>query len=289
MKKNNNGFTLVELLAVIVILVLLIVIVIPSVTKYITRSRKKTLISSMDSYVTSVTTVFNDNEFGVLSKEDTMYYIPVSDDESKSCVSLETGGTDPFGNWKGACVVVNYDSSSYSYDYYFTFYDDAGGGMSLTKIDEITSSGSLITNPSSVNADNITSQLNERAKEVKVLQVGSCNSFNAMFGGDIEDNISTNKISFQIYFNGSNRTNTYTCDEGGEFIESQYNITDSYGYYLVPECIENVGISNGSNFIYVYNDYGIDRVENLEVITSNYTYTATMTTSGGSIVARGCN
>ena len=45
MKRNNKGFTLVELLAVIVILGLLMAIAIPSVTKYITQSRVKTLTS----------------------------------------------------------------------------------------------------------------------------------------------------------------------------------------------------------------------------------------------------
>lgn len=40
--RNNKGFTLVELLAVIIILGLLMVIATPSITKYISNARVKT-------------------------------------------------------------------------------------------------------------------------------------------------------------------------------------------------------------------------------------------------------
>ena len=147
-KMNKKGFTLIELLAVIVILGLLMAIAIPSVTKYITQSRKKTLVNSIDSFITATTTAVNNNEFGALSNEDKIYYIPVSNDATKSCISLEKGGTDPFGNWVDAYVVVNYDATKYSYDYYFTFNDDAGYGMALTKSDAIKPSGDgQIVNP----------------------------------------------------------------------------------------------------------------------------------------------
>ena len=146
-KMNKKGFTLVELLAVIVILGLLMAIAIPSVTKYITQSRKKTLISSIDAYITAVTTAVNDNQFNALSDESTCYYIPVNDDNSKSCVALEKGGTDPFGHWVDAYVIVNYDSTKYSYDYWFTFNDDAGYGMVATKVADISAQSDDIKNP----------------------------------------------------------------------------------------------------------------------------------------------
>ena len=182
MRRNNKGFTLVELLAVIVILGLLMAIAIPSVTKYITQSRKKTLISSVDSYVTAVTTAVNDNEFGAMSDQSIMYYIPVSNNESESCVALEKGGSDPFGNWKEAYVVVNYDAEKYSYDYYFTFYDDAGYGMALTEISKIDAGSNMITNPSPVNAETIRLQKNDRASKTKVLVTGSCKVDSAVVG-----------------------------------------------------------------------------------------------------------
>ena len=57
--KKKMGFTLIELLAVIVILGLLLAIAIPSVTRYITQSRKKTVVSSIDGYISSAVNSVN--------------------------------------------------------------------------------------------------------------------------------------------------------------------------------------------------------------------------------------
>ena len=137
MNKNEKGFTLVELLAVIVILGLLMAIAIPSVTKYITQSRIKTLVSTMDSYVTSVITQVNDGEYK-FSDSTKVYAIPIE------CIELEKGGQSPFGNWMQAnesywaYVLVHYDNVSYSYQYGFTFKDDAGYGLYPTLNSEIS-------------------------------------------------------------------------------------------------------------------------------------------------------
>lgn len=52
--KNKKGFTLVEVLVVVVILGLILLIAIPSVSKYINQSKRKTLISSINGYITTV-------------------------------------------------------------------------------------------------------------------------------------------------------------------------------------------------------------------------------------------
>ena len=139
MKNNNRGFTLVELLAVIVILGLLMAIAIPSVTKYITQSRVKTLISTMDSYVTAVVTSVNNGEYK-FSDSTKVFAIPIE------CISLEKGGANPFGNWYQAnsaywaYVLVHYDNDTYNYQYGFTFKDDAGYGLYPTLNSLITNS-----------------------------------------------------------------------------------------------------------------------------------------------------
>ena len=85
--KNKKGFTLIELLAVIVILGLLMAIAIPSVTKYITESRKKTVTSTIGNYIGALV---NDLSY-TFTGSNTVYAVPIE------CIALERGETNP--NW----------------------------------------------------------------------------------------------------------------------------------------------------------------------------------------------
>ena len=143
MKKNKKGFTLIELLAVIVILGLLMAIAIPSVTRYITQSRKKTAVSTMGNYMSAVVNEVNDLEY-TFTGSNTIYAVPIE------CVSVERGGKSPFGEWLQAndaywaYVLVQYDELSSLYTYGFTFKDSAGYGMYPTSEDKIYADGSQI-------------------------------------------------------------------------------------------------------------------------------------------------
>ena len=138
--KNRKGFTLVELLAVIVILGLLMAIAIPSVTRYITESRKKTLAASIQAYIDAVVTQVNDGEYR-FSTKDIIYAVPIE------CIPLEKGGTNPFGEWiqssddYWAYVLVQYDTENYNYIYGFTFKDSAGYGMYPLTTTKMSSNG----------------------------------------------------------------------------------------------------------------------------------------------------
>lgn len=143
MKKNKKGFTLIELLAVIVILGLLMAIAIPAVTRYIVDSRKKTLTTTISNYLGALTNEVNDAEYN-FSDSSKIYAIPIE------CISLEKGGTDPFGEWLQsdnnywAYVLVQYDNINYNYRYGFTFKDSAGYGIYPTTKDNLKSDGSQI-------------------------------------------------------------------------------------------------------------------------------------------------
>lgn len=87
MKKNEKGFTLVELLAVIVILSIIALIATPIVMGYVNDARKKAAETSTDGIITSIelgytqasedgdipeqiTIEFNDNDFTVKNSAD---------------------------------------------------------------------------------------------------------------------------------------------------------------------------------------------------------------------------
>lgn len=146
MRKNEKGFTLIELLAVIVILGVLLAIAIPSVTKYISDSKKSTYVSNSQSYVEAV-----------LSESMLSNYLPVNEREGtvlsfgKIRDLLQKGGkTSPYGTPfvadKSFVLVVNVATAeSPNYKYYITAIDEEGYGIgngttpALVEYDELKS------------------------------------------------------------------------------------------------------------------------------------------------------
>jgi len=163
--KNKKGFTLIELLAVIVILGLLMAIAIPSVTKYITESRKKTVVSTIGNYMTAMVNEVNDLTY-TFTEANTIYAVPIE------CIALERGGTNPFGAWHQASnaywayVLVQYDDETSSYRYGYTFKDSAGYGLYPTAQSKLNEQGKQIqTNleikkPRNGSIENVTSKSN---------------------------------------------------------------------------------------------------------------------------------
>jgi len=141
--KNKKGFTLIELLAVIVILGLLMSIAIPSVTKYINNSKKRTVVTSISQYINSAMNDINNSEYDFIDNN-TIYAIPIE------CISLERGGTNPFGEWLHsnenyfAYVLVQYDNEGSNYKYGFTFKDESGYGLYPTTEDNLNNKGNQI-------------------------------------------------------------------------------------------------------------------------------------------------
>ncbi|MDC7290825.1 prepilin-type N-terminal cleavage/methylation domain-containing protein [Blautia schinkii] len=88
-KKNNKGFTLVELIIVIAILAILVGLLAPQYVKYVEKSRKSADVSNLDNLVTGIKVAAADHEYklGGESGKTTTYTIAISD---KGTVLLET-------------------------------------------------------------------------------------------------------------------------------------------------------------------------------------------------------
>ena len=123
-KKKKKGFTLIELLAVIIILGILMIIAIPSVTSYISNSRKSAYVDTAKEVVAGTRNAVNEGKLGMYST-DTTYYIPYD------YIKSENGTKSPYGEFVYAYIGVIYDGKGYAY--YWISVDDAGQG-----VDEVT-------------------------------------------------------------------------------------------------------------------------------------------------------
>ena len=130
-KKKNKAFTLIELLAVIIILGVLMIIAIPSVTTYISNSRKSAYVNTAKEIVSGTRNLVNEGKLEMYDPN-TTYYIPVS------CIKTENGSKTPYGEFEtdGAYVGVTFDGNGYSY--YWISNDTSGQGVKvLTPVNEL--------------------------------------------------------------------------------------------------------------------------------------------------------
>ena len=117
---NKKGFTLIELLAVIIILGLIMLIAIPSVTHYISDSRKKTYINTAKELIAGARIIVNEGELETYSL-DTTYYL------DGECIPIESIYKSPYADFDKAYVVITYEKSGFNY--YWTSVDEAGQGI----------------------------------------------------------------------------------------------------------------------------------------------------------------
>ena len=193
--KNKKGFTLIELLAVIVILGLLMAIAIPSVTKYITESRKKTVTSTIGNYIGALVNDVNDLSY-TFTEANTVYAVPIE------CIALERGGTNPFGAWHQASnaywayVLVQYNDDTSSYTYGYTFKDSAGYGLYPTSQAKLNEQGKQIQTGLSLS----------RPKNGKVTTITELKNWNGFVVND-----TTNLVVLEAESEGNTGDGKTTC------------------------------------------------------------------------------
>ncbi len=119
-KKKTKAFTLIELLAVIIILGVLMIIAIPSVTTYISNSRKSSYVDTAKNIVGGARNAVNEGKLGMYDTN-TTYYIP------SSYIKTENGLKSPYGDFTEAYVGVVFDGTGY--DYYWISTDSSEQGV----------------------------------------------------------------------------------------------------------------------------------------------------------------
>ena len=173
---KKKGFTLIELLAVIIILGVIMLIAIPSVTKYISDSRKKAYISTVKSYVNGTIVRINQGDFDVYDTAK-LYYIPYS------CIELESGGKSPYGEFDKAYTVVRYTGETFNYSWVGT--DTAQMG-----IKEITDSKDLNVSLIETNIKNDDLEIDPGLTQVNRFYSADCSSYEDVISESALHNLS---------------------------------------------------------------------------------------------------
>lgn len=128
--------------------------------QYIEKSNKAAFIDISDAYISAVRTKVNEGKDLRLFSTDTLYMIPVGNDQTKSCVSVEYGKSPFSDTWNYAYVGVVYDGSGY--DYYFIGEDGTKHGIGLIDNKSLSKEGKerIYSSYSDENAKNSNIDLN---------------------------------------------------------------------------------------------------------------------------------
>ena len=132
-KKPRKAFTLIELLAVIIILGILMIIAIPSVSNYISNSRKNAYVDTALQYVNAAKVAVNGEKY-TFYDTDTTYYLHINN------LKMEKGELkSPYAEFEDAYVVVAYNGSNTKpFEYYWASKDKVGNRFDLIDSEKIT-------------------------------------------------------------------------------------------------------------------------------------------------------
>ena len=215
-KKKKGAFTLIELLAVIIILGVIMIIAIPSVTKYISNTRKNAYIDTAKNLVGSARTLVNSGDLEMYDQNAT-YYIPVT------CLKTENSSRSPYGDFTEAYVVVTYDRQGY--DYYWTSTDTSQTGIkTLVAYNDLD----IKKIEAGVKDTDIRKDIGIDNRENVILYNEDC-SGKEMNEAAVNYNTETGTVGEKQYtftLNGE----TYQYSNGmtwGEWINSEYNTIDA--------------------------------------------------------------
>jgi prepilin-type N-terminal cleavage/methylation domain-containing protein len=133
MKKNNKGFTLMEILAVVIILGILLIIAIPAVSKYILNSDKSSYAADIIAIAETAKGEYDMKEYGSFLKENQLMIVPLQ------YITLEKGDStkSPFGDYvTDLCYAIIVPERN-GYQMYINMVDENGMGVSMKSYNEL--------------------------------------------------------------------------------------------------------------------------------------------------------
>ena len=269
--KNKKGFTLIELLAVIIILGVIMLIAIPSVTRSIDSSRKKTYINTVNQFINGATTLVNSGELSVYDT-DTTYYIPTK------CIPLEKGGESPYGSFDPAYVIVTYNNDSY--DFYWFGRDTASIGIKDITISKDLDSKKIETG---IKKEEIKPSIGiDNRSKILVLDSSDCVSMiegQVDNSGNDEEVIDYDNLTYAVV-NSNNNEELHIGEPIPDGIRTFTDIEDAFYYFGDDQTVAVILENNIITKAYVgfkYNDEtylirgGVDETNssNFKVFNSN--------------------
>lgn len=269
-KKIKRAFTLLELLAAIIILGLLMLIAIPSVTKYISDSRKEAYIDTAREYLKGAVNLVNSGKLDVYDTNVT-YYIP------SKCIKLESGGESPYGGkFNPAYIVVTYDNESFNY--LWMSRDNQGIGIKSPTADKnldvkLIKTGvkeSDIAPIVGIDGREYVAVLDEEACTTEGIAVSNAQIYGSSDGNTTPAEATINDVYYNVSLNRYYQTleraiNAASSNQRLEVIKD----SQEYTPVVIPSTLKNFTIDFKSYGIYF--DYNIEKpvTNNGQIILTN--------------------
>ena len=292
MKNNKKAFTLIELLAVIIILGIILLIAIPSVSHYISISRKQIYEDTARIIIKGAITKVNSGEWDMYDTG-VNYYIP------QHCIKTEKGSKTPYGEFTEAYVGVTYDGNGYSY--YWISNDTAGHGFKEVISSEKINKKLIESNIKDEDIKNAieTTSLDKR-KRILILndncevwdeeiKIGNDNTYAEFDEGIIvntkmvnlagdRDNIMKIIRNYELpeeIKNSTNENNILSLDSSPIKIYGWYNNNEKIIYYYTEA--EEIFLNANSSSMFRFLNYleridGIDSFNTSKVINMKYLF-----------------
>ena len=132
--KNRNGFTLIEILAVIIILGIVMLITIPAVSKYILSSNRASYAADISAFLENIKSEYDMKDYGAYVKEGEIMIVPFEYVNFEKGNSLES----PFGDYildKSYATII---PERNGYQIYATVVDERRFGVVMKAYNELS-------------------------------------------------------------------------------------------------------------------------------------------------------